>query len=332
MPAPSVTVLMACFNGERWLREAVASVLDQTLKDFEFLIIDDGSVDGSSAILAEFARNDGRVRVLTKTNTGLADSLNVGMAAAKGKWLARRGADDVCEPDRLERQLNHVNENPGIVFLGSGLIEIDEFGRIVTRHHYPTDHASLTKALTHRHKFPPHSSAFFDKAVVISLGGYRPRIRCAEDYDLWLRLSEVGKVASLDRALVRIRQHPEQISQGATGIQQQIDARIALVGYWLRKRGAIDPISGSDDVFMRFSHFVSQRVISSHVIEYAQYVRRVRVIMLSRNASLNFRLGAVSAALSNRRFLLTFFWMWIFPEKLSARIADQWSLTSPTSA
>lgn len=93
---PEVSVLMSVYNGERWLAESIESVLNQTFTDFEFLIVNDGSTDGSGEIINRYAEQDSRIHVFDKPNTGLADSLNYGIARAKGEWIARIDADDVC--------------------------------------------------------------------------------------------------------------------------------------------------------------------------------------------------------------------------------------------
>src|SRR5688500_1611394 len=121
---PTVSVVMSIYNAERWLEEALDSVLAQSFSDFEFLLVDDGSTDGTARIIARYAARDDRCRVITKHNTGLSDSLNVGIERARGEWIARLDADDIAVPTRFEEQLTYLRKNPGVVLLGTGFDEI----------------------------------------------------------------------------------------------------------------------------------------------------------------------------------------------------------------
>ena len=126
---PTISVLMAVYNGELWLKESIRSVLKQTFSNFEFIIINDGSEDSSVEIIESFIKKDTRILLFNKSNTGLADSLNYGMMQAKGKWVARIDADDICESNRLQEQLDFVKLNKDYVLVGSGLNIIDEKGK-----------------------------------------------------------------------------------------------------------------------------------------------------------------------------------------------------------
>ena len=276
--APAVTVLMSCFNAERWLALAITSVLEQTLQDFEFIVIDDGSVDNTLAIIRRYAAIDSRIVVLSKPNSGLADSLNKGIMLARGDWIARIDADDVCESNRLEKQFERARLNNDLVFVGSDLTIIDEFGTGLARHHYPVDSAGLLRNLRTVRKFPAHSSAFYRKDVVQRLNGYRPRIRCAEDFDLWLRLADLGAIASVPESLVKVRKHDEQISLGEGGRRQLVDARVALVSYWLRQFKLPDPVDGDDHIFHSFRSWVELSLCADgflDVIKHKNYLNRI---------------------------------------------------------
>ena len=118
--APMVSVLMAVYNAEKYLTEAVESILVQTFADFEFLIIDDGSVDGSAAILEDYAESDERVKVIHNSeNLGLTKSLNIGLKLTQGKFIARIDADDVAVPERFEKQITFMDDHPDIGVCGS---------------------------------------------------------------------------------------------------------------------------------------------------------------------------------------------------------------------
>jgi glycosyltransferase involved in cell wall biosynthesis len=270
---------MSCFNSSRWLNDAIFSVTEQTFRDFEFIIVNDGSTDDSLEIINQFACHDTRIVVISKQNSGLADSLNVGIQYARGEWIARLDSDDICEPTRLEKQLNRAKENLSLVFIGSGLTIIDEFGIPAETYLYPERHASLLKNLYSGQMFPPHSSAFFRAKNVRDVGGYRTRIKRAEDCDLWLRLAEVGELGCIKEPLVRVRKHADQISHDNSGKRQIIDAHIAMISYWLRRSNAPDPIIADEYVFESFYNWVEARLIEERLFDFIDYVRNVKAIL-----------------------------------------------------
>ena len=203
--APSITVLMSVFNGGRWLSRSIKSILNQTYIDFEFIIVMDGCTDDSLSIANFFADQDHRIVIYEKPNTGLADSLNYGISHARGDWIVRIDADDVCESDRIEKQTEYLNRYPRVILVGSGLYFLNEDDVTGGVYNYPTTHEKLVSRLVTGRAFFPHSSAVYKASAVRQIGGYRARIRRAEDWDLWLRLSEVGQISCVDYPLVGIR-------------------------------------------------------------------------------------------------------------------------------
>src|SRR4051812_44688990 len=131
MTSTPVSILMPAYNAERYVAEAVASVLAQTHRDFELLAIDDGSTDGTLGILQSFAATDPRVRILSHENTGMGRALNAALERCRHEWVARMDADDVMVPDRLERQLAFVAERPGLVVCSTLVRYIDEGGSVI---------------------------------------------------------------------------------------------------------------------------------------------------------------------------------------------------------
>ena len=220
--APSISVLMSVFNGERWLADSIESVLNQSFEDFEFIIVNDGSNDSSLKIIESFGNSDSRIRILNKENSGLTYSLNYGLSKARGAWIARIDADDICSPNRLLKQLNYSKSEKDLVLLGSGLFIIDDHGNQIKAYRYPKKHKRLVKTLSKGLPFFPHSSAFFKLSAALNIGGYRLPFKRTQDQDLWLRLSEVGKIGSLSEPLVFIRKHSEQISNNNFGNEQSI--------------------------------------------------------------------------------------------------------------
>ncbi|WP_281796914.1 glycosyltransferase family 2 protein [Desulforhabdus amnigena] len=265
---PEITVLMSCYNAGRWLHEAIDSVLQQTFKNFEFIILDDGSEDETWNIIQSYCSRDKRIVAIRKENTGLADSLNVGIAHAKGTWIARLDADDLCEPTRLEEQIAFIRKNPEIVLLGTGFLEINDSGSVLKRHSYPAKHDQLLHRLKRSMAFFPHSSAFYRTDLVQRVHGYNPRIKRSEDTDLWLRLSEKGKLGCFKKPLVRIRKHSEQISLDQAGKRQLCDSTAARVCYFLRSSGIPDPSASNEEAdWSSFLEWVENRIDQESVCE-----------------------------------------------------------------
>jgi glycosyltransferase involved in cell wall biosynthesis len=264
---PEITVLMSCYNAEEWLDEAIDSVLSQTYKNFEFILVDDGSTDNTLHLIQKYEKIDSRIKVITKVNTGLSDSLNVGIAQAQGTWTARIDADDICEPTRLEKQVNFVKNRPQTVLLGTDFLEIDAKGAIIKSHRYPSENKALKSNLEKCLRFFPHSSAFYRTANVQAIGGYNKKYASVQDWDLWLRLSESGEIACLSEPLVRIRQHANQISHAGSGKVNTIEAQMTRISHFLRKFGATDPMTGDDIEWIRFRDWVELRIDEEGIFE-----------------------------------------------------------------
>jgi glycosyltransferase involved in cell wall biosynthesis len=199
---PRASVLMPVYNNELFLEEALTSIADQTFTDFEFIIIDDGSSDGSSQILAAFEKKDHRVRVLSNvTNMGIVYSLNRGIEACRGNYIIRMDSDDVAMSDRLERQIAVMDINPEIAVLGSALTYIDATGRelgIVRQ-------SEIRRSLLFMN--PLFHSTVVIRRVALEENGisYFEKYRYAEDYYLWMQLSKVGKLSAIDKVLIKYR-------------------------------------------------------------------------------------------------------------------------------
>lgn len=214
---------MPVFNGEAYLSEAISSILAQTFSDFEFIIIDDGSIDGTPEIINQFTKFDPRIKSFYHKNQGLAFTLNRGLSLANSRWIARIDADDVARPKRLEMQYKEIIKN-NLVLLGTGCELIDEQGNLLRKKKYPKLHSSLITQLSRMGSPFPHSSVMFDNNLAKSIGGYSYRFPRAEDRKLWLDLSRMGRIGCLENSLVAIRQHTSQISNDNSGIQQFYDA------------------------------------------------------------------------------------------------------------
>ena len=229
--APLVTVLLAVHDGEPYLRAALASVLGQTVPDFELLVVDDASGDGTPEFLAGV--EDSRVRVLRNDQQrGLAASLNRGLDEARGTYVARLDADDIAMPRRLERQLARIRTAPRVAVVGSAVLELDEAWHVGAVHAMPTGVAELRWSSLFSSPFF-HPSVLVERDVLERRGlRYDPGFEESEDYDLWARLLEIGDGDNLADPLVLYRVHPEQASQRRRELQRECQLRVAsrLIG------------------------------------------------------------------------------------------------------
>lgn len=218
--APRVSILMAVYNGQDFLAEAVRSLLQQTFTDFELVVIDDGSTDSSPAILAGFAEQDPRVKITRHDNRGLTASLNAGLALCRGELIARMDGDDVCHPDRLARQVAAMDRRPDVVALGTGIRIIDAAGRVESTPSVQTEHDAIESRLwAGDGRAICHPVLMARSAALRDVHGYNERYRTAQDLDLYLRLGEVGRLANLPEPLLDYRQHTGSVN--ATKIEQQ---------------------------------------------------------------------------------------------------------------
>ncbi|MBL8701920.1 MAG: glycosyltransferase [Alphaproteobacteria bacterium] len=214
-PVPAVSVLMPVFNGERFLREAIDSVLAQSFDDFELVVVDDGSLDGTAAIAQGYAARDGRVRYLRKANSGIGETLNRGLEVARAPLVARLDADDVMEPARLARQVHFLAARPELGGAASNFAVIDAAGRIRQRvAPLPGGVAEIEPFLARGGRLRyTHPTVIYRRDPVMAVGGYRRELEPAEDVDLFLRLYEAGHPMIVQpECLTRYRVHSGQIS------------------------------------------------------------------------------------------------------------------------
>ena len=236
---PPISVLMPVRDGARWLDEAIASLQNQILPDFELIVVDDGSADESPNIMRAHARSDPRIRMIHQERLGLVAALNRGIAESRGQLIARMDADDRAHPQRLQRQSEYLRNHTEVGLLGSWADRIDEQGAVVGSLKPPTGPEQLAPLLMRSNPFV-HSSIMLRKAIAQQVGLYRPAFQGAEDYDLWLRMSEVSKIANLPECLLQYRVHPESVSHRAR-VRQLFSTRLAQRAAQARRAGGHDP-------------------------------------------------------------------------------------------
>lgn len=196
---------MSVYNGSPYLNAAISSILRQTLNQFEFLIIDDASTDGSRGQLKTWADRDERIRLIFHSkNRGLGYSLREGVREAKGNWIARMDDDDIALPDRLERQISYLNEHPDVDILSGWAIDCDRDGNPLRLRQVPTSHEEIVRLIW---TIPiVHPAVIFRRDAIIDAGSYSATLRRRQDYDLWFRCVEAGlRFANLPEPLIYYR-------------------------------------------------------------------------------------------------------------------------------
>ncbi|MET0381970.1 MAG: glycosyltransferase [Burkholderiaceae bacterium] len=238
-PIPLVSVLLPVFNGGAYLRPAIDSILAQTFRDFECLVLDDGSTDGSGELAQAIARRDPRLRVVRRENRGLVATLNELAGMARGALLARMDADDIALPHRFARQVDFLAANPAVVCVGGAQILMDQAGRDISPIVPPSDDERIQRQALRGHGSICHPTAMIRAGALREIGGYRADFYPAEDLDLWLRLGELGELANLAEPVLRYRVHTGSISGLAAQGRQRAAGRRACEEAW-RRRGVAD--------------------------------------------------------------------------------------------
>jgi glycosyltransferase involved in cell wall biosynthesis len=224
MPSPTVSVIVPVHNAEAWVATALRSLLAQRNVQTEIIVIDDGSTDGSAQQIEATAKGHPNVLLTgSRENRGIVAALNHGLDLATGQYIARMDADDLCEPERLVRQLRFL-DTTGYDLCGSWFVE---FGQGISRrvrwlHEHSAVHASLMFQNTICHP------TMLSRREVFQEFRYREEYRLAEEYDLFSRASTRFKLANVPEALLRYRRHPGQASQAKRSVMEDVTRRIRL--------------------------------------------------------------------------------------------------------
>jgi len=247
MDTPIVSVVMPVFNGERFLREAIDSILAQSFRDFEFIIVNDGSTDGTASLLGSYAGSDPRVRVYHQENKGVTESRNRACGLARGKYIAQMDADDIAARNRLEWQIEFMERHAEMGVVGGAVELIDNRGRALYCMRCPVENEEIKSGLLLHNCFS-NPAVVIRKEAFLSVGGYRrPFDRHAEDYDLWLRIAERWRLANLEAVVVKYRIHPDQASYHKLR-QSALYALAARALASLRRDGRPEPVISDERI------------------------------------------------------------------------------------
>jgi len=235
--SPAMSVLMPVCNCAKYLAAAIQSITRQTFRDFELIIIDDGSADRSLEIIKNFGLRDSRIHFRSRTNTGIVGALNEALALATGGFIARMDGDDVCDATRLEKQFAFMRANPEVIASGTGVLYTDPRGRPLYAMKPPVAHEEITAQLLRGHSMAiTHASAIF-QAGILKPAGYREQYDSIEDLDLFLRLSSKGRLGNLTDVLYSYRQHPAGTNATKFAGQQRLKRELLAEIYAERNLG-----------------------------------------------------------------------------------------------
>ncbi len=241
---PTISLLTTVYNGQRHLEQTLRSALAQTFRDFEYVIVDDGSTDDTPRILQRYADMDARVRVIRQANAGIPRAANAGLAACRAAIIARTDADDLLKPNRLEIQLQHLRRSDAVC-IGTFVDYIDDRGRLLTTIKSPTDNDAIQQALLDGHCSIWHTSSMMRREAIERVGGYDEAFDCALDLDLWLRLGEVGPLGNVPLSLQMYRLHANSVSE-TKRTRQRERCRLACERAY-RRRGLDRPYKDPGD-------------------------------------------------------------------------------------
>lgn len=319
----SITVLMSVYNDKKYIKESILSVLNQTYKNFEFIIINDGSTDSSLEIINQFALSDSRIRVINKSNSGLYRSLNLGIQKARGEWISIIDSDDVYEPNKLESQYLFSKFNKSINLIGSHFTTINANGKKTKDYKVPTNEIQLKNNLSKKKLLFPHSSFFYKKELARKIK-YRPEIfEVGSDYDFSLRFSEIGDLACMDLFLVRIRKHGQQISFSKS-YTQLINSRVAQISHLLRKSGHDDPtdIKDSDKLFLKFLNFIKQDSKLRKLNNFQLFISQINYLLFDFNIK-NF-IKLILLVLKSPLIILNYIFFHFSDSQIENELIDKW--------
>jgi hypothetical protein len=246
MNKPLVSVVMVVCNVEKFLVESIESILDQTFRDFEFIILDFGSSDRSKAIASSYAAKDSRIRFHEIPHCGLAEARNAACFRAQGQYIAIQDADDVSLPNRLKWEVEFMESRPEVGFLGGAAEWVDAETKSLWVDNVLTANHELQSALLTCCPFI-HTSVLMRREAFVLVGGYRSTFPQAQDYDLWLRISEHFQCANLKQVVVKYRIHPNQLTLHKRR-QQTLALLAARASASARRTQSTDPLNSVHEI------------------------------------------------------------------------------------
>jgi glycosyltransferase involved in cell wall biosynthesis len=226
MSSPSVSVVIPVFNAGKHLAPAIGSIVDQTYRDWEMICVNDGSTDGSSEILDWFADQDSRIRIVHQSNAGVVAAANRGHALAKAEYVCRMDADDIAMPDRLSRQLDFMRNHRDYAAISGAILEIDSDSEPLGVQRLPADHETIVQRLLGRGTGLFQPASMMRASAFQKIGGFRTKYQWIEDHDLWLRMSQVGRLGNLDELVLCYRLHASSCTWSMSKLRAELMSQL----------------------------------------------------------------------------------------------------------
>lgn len=319
MSHPAISVILPVYNGLPFLREAVDSILGQTFPDFELLLIDDGSTDGSTAYLESLG--DPRLRFFRRAHTGLIPGLNFGLCRAQTELIARMDADDVSRPERLRRQWDFMMNHPEVVLLGSRIQEIDGTGRLVgDAVPLPERHEEIIARFNQPRKMNPiaHPSVMFRRAAALRCGGYRDDFPVAEDSDLWRRMARIGRLHILADPLLLLRKHSGNVTRAKA--LQSLESMLRIsVSHRVWDQTGLDILEERPDLWVTAKDRIAELMLQMRLHEALEG----RTLLKAARADPRHALPRAVLALVQRPGLMAGFHLYRLRQALVKKVSDE---------
>ena len=235
----TVSVLISVYNDTKYIQQSLKSLSAQTLSDFECILVDDASDVDTQGAIAEYAAADGRFKIIRNDkNRGLGENLNIALAAAKGKYVARMDSDDICLPERFEKQVAYLEANPSVTVVGTWASIIDDKGNVMGARHYPVSHNEIIKIIWANPML--HPTVMMRRDALNGIGGY-PSLRRKQDYALWFKAERAGwRFANIPEELLLYRVTETHFSRTKLA-QAWTQLKIGFAGY--ARMGGCNPMA-----------------------------------------------------------------------------------------
>lgn len=270
-PHPVISVLMPAYNAEKHIALAIESILSQTFADFEFIIIDDASLDRTPLIIEEYAKKDQRIVFLKNSqNLKISGTLNIGLQTAKGEFICRMDADDWSYPERLGTQLDFMKEHPEVVISGANIEVCDQNLDILNIRTYPKTDPQIRNKILKLNPFA-HPVTFYKTEIAKKVGGYDANFNLAEDYDLYFRMGKYGQFANISKVLLKLRTHSQSLSAQQMADQARINYRVRLKA--IKTYGY--KTSWSDKVFLFLNYLAIFLIPKQYKFQLYNFLRRL---------------------------------------------------------
>ncbi|MFQ3577180.1 MAG: glycosyltransferase [Cytophagales bacterium] len=225
--SPRVSVVLPVYNAEKYVSEAIYSILNQTFIDFELIILEDASTDNSLSVIQNF-KDDRIILIKNEQNKGLVYNLNEGIRLASGEFIARMDADDIAMPERFKKQVKFLDENPDVDVLGTAFECFGEIEKVVV---HPTSHHEIKKTLIEYCCVGHPTVMLRKKKLPKRYEVYKPELFTCEDYHLWVEMIKDRKFANLDEVLLKYRTHKQQVSSEKADKQMELNEYAKLKAF-----------------------------------------------------------------------------------------------------